>query len=225
MKNIFLICLLTFSLTACNTATKNEEKIDFTKSYEAAALALTDAQLNYDAAVASNDTARIAAAKVQLETAKTTYLKNKTYYTANGGIVKPEDEQLLGKTNTALGKPVNDTTTIALPPTVTTSKPLSNLEQTPMAVAAKKFIDSSKVNANKKIKQVSGAIKTGEQTVKQVSDAVTTGQNTVKNNVIKANESLTKVNDSAKKRLEELKNQGNNLRNLFKRKADTAKNN
>jgi len=221
MKNIILVCLLAFSLTACNTATKNEEKIDFTKSYETAALALTDAKLNYDAAVASNDTTRIAAAKVQLETAKTTYLKSKTYYTANGGIVKTEDEQLLAKTNTALGKPANDTTTVAVQPTAETNKSLSNLEQTPVAVAAKKLLDSSKLNANKKIKQVSSAITTGENTVKHVSDAVNTGQNTVKSNVTKANESLTKASDSTKKRLEELKKQGSDLRNLFKRNADT----
>lgn len=211
MKNIIIICLLAFSLSSCNTAPKSDEKIDFTKSYESAALALTDAKLNYDAALASNDTARIAAAKIKLETAKTTYLKSKTYYTANGGIVNAEDEQMLGKTNIALGKPVNDTTTA----------PLSNLEQTPVAVAAKKLIDSGKINADKKIKQVASAITTGENTVKHVSDAVNTGQKTVKSNVIKANESLTKASDSTKKRLEELKKQGNDLRNLFKPKADT----
>jgi len=205
MKNIIIICLLTLGLAACNTATKKEEKIDFTKSYETAALALTDAQLNYDAAVASKDTARIAAAKIQLETAKTNYLNSKTYYTANGGIVKAEDDQLLAKANTSLGKPVNDTTTVA--------------------TTAGKFIDSTRVNADKKVKQVIGAIATGESKVKQVSDAVAVGQTTVKNNVVKANEDLKKVNDSTKKRLEEIKKQGNDLLNLFKRKADTTKNN
>lgn len=205
MKNIIIICLLTLGLAACNTATKNEEKIDFTKSYETAALALTDAQLNYDAAVASKDNARIAAAKIQLETAKTNYLNSKTYYTANGGIVKAEDDQLLAKANTSLGKPVNDTTTVA--------------------TTAGKFIDSTRVNADKKVKQVIGAIATGESKVKQVSDAVAVGQTTVKNNVVKANEGLKKVNDSTKKRLEEIKKQGNDLLNLFKRKADTTKNN
>ncbi|WP_145861399.1 hypothetical protein [Pedobacter suwonensis] len=205
MKNIIIICLLTLGLAACNTATKKEEKIDFTKSYETAALALTDAQLNYDAAVASKDTARIAAAKIQLETAKTNYLNSKTYYTANGGIVKAEDDQLLAKANTSLGKPVNDTTTVA--------------------TTAGKFIDSTRVNADKKVKQVIGAIATGESKVKQVSDAVAVGQTTVKNNVVKANEGLKKVNDSTKKRLEEIKKQGNDLLNLFKRKADTTKNN
>lgn len=206
MKNIIIIFLLAFGLAACNTATNKEDKIDFTKSYETAALALTDAQLNYDAAVASKDTARIAAAKIQLETAKTNYLNSKTFYTANGGIVKAADEQLLAKANTALGKPVNDTTTT-------------------IAAAAGKFIDSSKVNADKKAKQLIGAIATGESKVKQVSDAVAVGQNTVKNNVIKANEGLKKVNDSTKKRLDEIKKQGNDLLNLFKRKADTTKNN
>ncbi|SFA58903.1 hypothetical protein SAMN04488511_12097 [Pedobacter suwonensis] len=205
MKNIIIICLLTLGLAACSTATKKEEKIDFTKSYETAALALTDAQLNYDAAVASKDTARIAAAKIQLETAKTNYLNSKTYYTANGGIVKAEDDQLLAKANTSLGKPVNDTTTVA--------------------TTAGKFIDSTRVNADKKVKQVIGAIATGESKVKQVSDAVAVGQTTVKNNIVKANEGLKKVNDSTKKRLEEIKKQGNDLLNLFKRKADTTKNN
>ncbi|MFF5382289.1 hypothetical protein [Pedobacter suwonensis] len=205
MKNIIIICLLTFGLAACNTAIKKEEKIDFTKSYETAALALTDAQLNYDAAVASKDNARIAAAKIQLETAKTNYLNSKTYYTANGGIVKAEDDQLLAKANTSLGKPVNDTTTVA--------------------TTAGKFIDSTRVNADKKVKQVIGAIATGESKVKQVSDAVAVGQTTIKNNVVKANEGLKKVNDSTKKRLEEIKKQGNDLLNLFKRKADTTKNN
>jgi len=224
MKYIIAICLLSFGLTACNSSTKEEEKIDFTKSYESAALALTDAQLAYDAAVVSNDTARISAAKLQLETAKTTYLNSKTYYTSNGGIVKTEYEQLLAKTNTSLGKPANDTTTIALPKTETT-KPASGLDNTPIAIATKKFIDSSRVSANKKIQQVSDAVITGEKTVKQVSDAVATGESTVKKNVTKANENITKVSDSTKKRLEELKKQGNDLRNLFKRKADTSKKN
>jgi len=205
MKNIMIICLLAFGLAACNTATKNEEKIDFTKSYETAALALTDAQLDYDAAVASKDTARIAAAKIRLETAKINYLNSRTDYTLNGGIVKAEDEQLLAKANTSLGKPVNDTTLVA--------------------TAAEKFIDSTKINADKKVKQVLGAISTGENKVRQVSDAVAAGQTTVKNNVIKANEGLKKANDSTKKRLEEIKKQGNDLLNLFKRKADTTGNN
>jgi hypothetical protein len=205
MKNIIIICLFTFGLAACNTDTKKEEKIDFTKSYETAALALTDAQLNYDAAVASKDVTRIAAAKIQLETAKTNYLNSKTYYTANGGIVKAEDDQLLAKANISLGKPAKDTTTVA--------------------AAAEKFIDSTKVNADKKAKQVISAIATGESKVKQVSDAVAVGQTTVKNNVVKANEGLKKANDSTKKRLDEIKKQGNDLLNLFKRKADTTKNN
>ncbi|WP_231492015.1 hypothetical protein [Pedobacter sp. Leaf170] len=222
MKYIIALCFISFGLTACNTSTK-EEKIDFTKSYESAALALTDAQLAYDAALLSNDTARISAAKQQLETAKTTYLNSKTYYTSHGGIVNKDYEQLLAKTNTSLGKPANDTTKVAISNTEVITP--SGIENTPIAVATKKFIDSSRVNATKKVKQVSDAVVTGERTVKQVSDAVATGGTTVKKSVEAANENFTKVSDSAKKRIEELKKQGNDIRNLFKKKPDTIKNN
>ncbi|MCZ4222329.1 hypothetical protein [Pedobacter rhodius] len=222
MRYIIAICFLAFSLTACNTATKKDEKIDFTKSYETAAMALTDAQLAYDAAVASNDTTRIAAAKVQLEAAKTGYLKSKTYYTENGGIVKPEYEQLLVKTNTALGKAPNDTTTVA--PALGAATYENDLKKEPL-LAAKKIIDSGTFRASKKIKQASDAIATSQKQIQQVSDAVTDGEKQVKQNVTKANEDLTKVRDTTKKRIDEMKKQANDFRNLFKKKVDTGKQN
>lgn len=223
MKYITIIFLLTLGLTACNTETKKDEKIDFTKSYETAAIALTDAQLAYDAAVASNDTTRIAAAKVQLETAKTQYLKSKTYYTANGGIVKSEYEQLLVKTNTNLGKAPNDTTTVA-PPSMATEKPVNDLTKEPL-ISAKKIIDSSTIRANKRIKQASDVVATGQKQIQQVSDAVTNGEKQVKQNMTKANENLTKISDTTKKRIDEMKKQANDFRNLFKKKVDTSKQN
>lgn len=201
MKYIIAICFLAFGLNACNTPTKDEERIDFTKSYEAAAMALTDAQIAYDVAVASNDTTKIAAAKAQLETAKTGYLQSKTYYSANGGVVKDEYEQLLVKTNTSLGKAANDTTTVS---------PILDLSNTPIATV-KKVLDSGAINASKKVQRVSSAISTGEKAVNQ--------------SVVKANENLTKARDTTKKRIEDLKKQTNAIKNLFKRPVDTSSKN
>lgn len=204
MKYIIAISLIVFGLTACNTATKNDEKIDFTKSYETAAMALTDAQLAYDAAVASNDTTKIAAAKTQLESAKTSYLQSKTYYSANGGVVKDEYEQLLAKTNTSLGKAPNDTTTVPV------TKPVVDLNNKPLATA-KKILDSGTINANKKVQRVASAITTGEKAVNQ--------------SVAKASENLTKAGDTTKKRIDEFKKQADALKNLFKRNTDTTRKN
>ena len=202
MKYIIAICLITFGLAACTTSTKDEERIDFTKSYETAAMALTDAKLAYDVAVASNDTTRIAAAKLQLESAKTSYLQSKTSYSANGGVVNDDYEQLLAKTNESLGKARDDTTTV--------TKPIIDLNNTPI-ITAKKILDSTAINASKKVQRVSTAIITGEK-------AITQG-------VAKTNENLTKARDTTKKRIDELKKQADAVRNLFKRRIDTSKKN
>lgn len=208
MRYIAIICLFAFGLLACNTPTKDEERIDFTKSYETAAMALTDAQLAYDVAVASNDTTRIAAAKAQLESAKTSYLESKTYYSANGGVVKDEYEQLLAITNTSLGKAPDDTTTTA--PALPVTKPVIDLSGTPIAIA-KKILDSGTRNASKK--------------VQRVSDAITTSEKAINQGVAKTNENLTKVRDTTKKRIDEFKRQADAVKNLFKRPVDTSKKN
>ena len=202
MKYIIAICLIAFGLAACNAPTKDDERIDFTKSYETAAMALTDAKLAYDLAVASNDTTKIAAAKLQLESAKTSYLQSKTSYSANGGVVNEDYEQLLAKTNTSLGIAPDDTTTV--------TKPIIDLNNTPI-ITAKKILDSTAINASKKVQRVSTAITTGEK-------AITQG-------VAKTNENLTKARDTTKKRIDELKKQADALKNLFKRRVDTSKKN
>ena len=205
MKYIIAFFLIAFCLTACNTPIKTEEKIDFTKSYESAALALTDAQLLYEDALAGKDSLTIANAKAQLEIAKTTYLQSKNEYTANGGVENPEYEQLLAKTNTALGKAPNDTTTVA----AAAPKPENSIIKVPLA-SASKILDSGSAKVNRKIERVSNAVTASEQAVKQ---SVTT-----------ANKNLEKAADTAKKRIEELKKQTGTLRDFFKNKPDTVQN-
>jgi hypothetical protein len=198
MKNIIVFCLIAFSLTACNTTTKTEEKIDFTKSYETAALALTDAQLLYDVAIVGKDSLKIANAKMKLETAKTVYLKSKDVYTSNGGVANPKYEQLLAKTNTTLGKGPNDTTTVI---NIASPKSVSSVIKAPLATAVK-MLDSGNVTVNKKIQQVSKAAAVNEQAVKK---SLTT-----------AKQDLKKASDTTKKRIEEFKKQTGIIRDLFK---------
>jgi hypothetical protein len=198
MKNIIVFCLIAFGLTACNTPTKTEEKIDFTKSYETAALALTDAQLIYDVAIVGKDSLKIAIAKMKLDSAKTVYLQSKDVYTANGGVANPKYEQLLAKTNATLGKVQSDTTTLVK---MAAPKQLSNVIKAPLATAVK-ILDSGKFTVNKKIKQVSKAAAVSEQAVKK---SLTT-----------AKQDLIKASDTTKKRIQELKKQTDVIRDIFK---------
>jgi len=99
MKKRLLIAALATCILSLSSCKKNETmaeaKIDFTQSYENAALALATAQKNYDAAVASNIPERIETAKLELKSAQDKYVESKNVYIAKGGTVKPEYETYL----------------------------------------------------------------------------------------------------------------------------------
>lgn len=112
MKKTLLTLALAGLVLTANSCKKNETsdvKIDFTQSYEDAALALATAQQNYQEAVASKDPARIEAAKIELQKAQDKYVESKNVYVAEGGTVKTEYEnnlatstQILGNTSTGM---------------------------------------------------------------------------------------------------------------------------
>lgn len=112
MKKTLLTLVLAGLVLTANSCKKNETsdvKIDFTQSYEDAALALATAQQNYQEAVASKDPARIEAAKIELQKAQDKYVESKNVYVAEGGTVKTEYEnnlatstQILGNTSTGM---------------------------------------------------------------------------------------------------------------------------
>lgn len=80
MKKTLLTLALAGLVLTANSCKKNETsdvKIDFTQSYEDAALALATAQQNYQEAVASKDPARIEAAKIELQKAQDKYVESK----------------------------------------------------------------------------------------------------------------------------------------------------
>ncbi|SIQ93604.1 hypothetical protein SAMN05880574_13611 [Chryseobacterium sp. RU37D] len=103
MKKSLLILALVTAVVSMNSCKQNEThteaKIDFTKSYETAALALADAQKKYDEAVSTNIPEKIEAAKMQLQSAQEKYLESKKGYVAKGGEVNSKYENYL-KTST-----------------------------------------------------------------------------------------------------------------------------
>lgn len=110
-KNILILTFAAIVLSAnsCKKNEASETKIDFTQSYEDAALTLSNAQKKYDQAVASNDPVRIEAAKQELQAAQTKYVESKKVYVAQGGIVKAEYENYSSIATQTLGTQASNT--------------------------------------------------------------------------------------------------------------------
>ncbi|PZU90753.1 MAG: hypothetical protein DI529_02035 [Chryseobacterium sp.] len=110
-KTLLTLTLVGIVLTAnsCNKTESSDAKIDFTQSYEDAALALSTAQKNYEAALATNDPVKIEAAKKELQAAQEKYVESKNAYVAEGGTVKSEYENYLSTSAQVLGTQVSGT--------------------------------------------------------------------------------------------------------------------
>ncbi len=182
MKNLIIALSLVGMISAsCNTGNSTNDKIDFTKSYESAALALTEAQNNYSAAVATNDPAKISAAKSALEIATSKFVSSKNAYVANGGALKPQYEQSLEKSTAILS-------------TAATLKPGTIISH---------GVDSTVSNeANKRVQAVQSTIQNGQNKVvakanKTVSDGKLKAQAAIKN----TEDNLKKHKDEASKKV------------------------
>ena len=193
-----LLALAGIMLTA-NSCKKNDAsnvKIDFTQSYEDAALALLTAQKNYDEAVAANDPLKIKSAKKELQAAQEKYLESKNIYVAEGGTVKSQYESYLVISAQTLGtqRPDSVSNVIKKYDSIITGKTNAKIENTANEV-------KSKVNAEKG--------KLVEDANKRVSDA--------KNTTEKAKADIKKSEDETKKTTEEKINKAKqDLDNLFK---------
>lgn len=98
------------STVACKSNdSATENKIDFTQSYENAALALSSAQNNFTTALASHDTAKINIARKELQTATTNYVNSKNSLIQHGGAIKQEYETSLTQSEQALSKASSST--------------------------------------------------------------------------------------------------------------------
>lgn len=158
MKKTLLTLALAGIVMTANSCKKNDDsnvKIDFTQSYEDAALELANAQQNYQAAVASNDPARIEAAKIELQKAQDKYVESKSVYVAEGGTVKAEYEnnlatstQILGNTSTGIVSNV-----IKRTDSIITGKTNAEIDNTAKEIKEKVNAEKAKLveDANKKV--------------------------------------------------------------------------
>jgi len=195
-KALLTLAVIGIVLTA-NSCKKNDDstaKIDFTQSYEDAALALSTAQKKYDDAVASNDPARIEAAKKELQAAQKKYVESKKVYVAEGGTVKSEYENYLETSNQTLG----ETASAAISNVVKSSD--SIISGTVTNVIENKTAEvKNKLNAEK--------AKITEETKKTVADVKASANKTKEDFKKSAEESKKSANaeiDKAKKSLDNL---------------------
>jgi len=197
MKKTLLTLALAGIVLTANSCKKNDDsttKIDFTQSYEDAALALSTAQKKYDEAVASNDPVRIEAAKKELQAAQEKYVESKKVYVAEGGTVKSEYENYLTTSAQTLGA----TASAAISNVVKGSDSIISGAVT-NAVENKTAEVKNKLNAEK--------AKITEETKKTVADVKASANKTKEDFKKSAEESKKSANeeiDKAKKSLDNL---------------------
>lgn len=194
MKKTLLILALAGLVLTANSCKKNDTsdvKIDFTQSYEDAALALSNAQKNYDEAVATNDPKKIEIAKIELQKAQEKYVESKKVYVAEGGTVKPAYETYLETSSQTLGTAKPDIVSIVIKKSdsLITSKTNAQIDNT-----AKEIKD--KVNAEK--------TKLVEDATKQVSDAKVAADKAKADLKKKTEETRKSANDEINKAKEDL---------------------
>lgn len=184
-KTVLIFAVFGALLAACNS-TQNTEKIDFTKSYENAALALADAQNNFDIAIASHDTTRIAAAKVVLENATAKYVSSKKTLVANGGTAKPQYEQYLQSSTQVLSQPAGKETGTSI------DTILTNAANKKIQTAEQAILDKH----GQAIGNISKTVNDGKSKVNAITE-------NAKQNVQKVGDNLNKKQEDSKKKLDD----------------------
>lgn len=190
MKKTLMSLALAGLLLTATSCKKNETsnlKIDFTQSYEDAALALATAQQNYQEAVASKDPARIEAAKIELQKAQDKYVESKKVYVAEGGTVKTEYENNLATSTQILG---NSSTGIVSNAIKKTDSLITGKTNAEIDNAAKEIKD--KVNTEK-AKLVEDANKTVADTKAAAEKAKTDLKKSTEETKKAANEKIDKA--------------------------------
>jgi len=163
MKKTLLTLALAGIVLTANSCKKNDDsttKIDFTQSYEDAALALSTAQKNYEAALATNDPVKIETARKELQAAQEKYVESKKVYVAEGGTVKTEYENYLATSSQVLGATASENAqnvakasdsiiTNAVENKTAEAKNKLNAEKTKITEETKKTVADVKASANK----------------------------------------------------------------------------
>ncbi len=202
MKKIayFALSFSILAAVACKNNDATSQKIDFTQSYENAALALTSAQNNYNTALTSNDTSKINIARKELETATTNYVTSKNDLIKNGGTVKQEYESNLTKSEQTLSK--------IIPAATTSTKPDS-------AIGGK--VGQAINNGTKKVDDTKNAV---HSTATNVIDKANNAVQNIAAKKAKTQDNIKKAGENFQKNIEDTKAKGKKLnedvKNLFK---------
>ena len=152
---------LVLTANSCKKNDTSDAKIDFTQSYEDAALALSNAQKNYNEAVATKDPVKIEAAKAELQKAQAKYVDSKKTYVSEGGTVKPAYENYLVTATQTLGTPKSDvvSSVIKKSDSILTGKTNAQIDNTAKEIKASVNNEKAKLveDANKKVSETKAA--------------------------------------------------------------------
>jgi len=194
-KTLISLALAGLLLTAnsCKKSETSDVKIDFTQSYEDAALALATAQQNYQEAVASKDPARIEAAKKELQKAQDKYVESKNVYVAEGGTVKAEYENNLATSTQILGTSSSDivSNVIKKSDSIITGKTNAQIDNTAKEIKDKVNTEKAKLveNANKTVADTKAAAEKAKADLKKRTEETKKS----------ANEEINKAKDDLNK--------------------------
>jgi len=201
MKKTFLALSFLGLILFNQSCNKNESnvKIDFTKSYEDAAMALSSAQKNFTEALASNNPAEIKAARKQLEEAQTKYITAKNTYISGGGKANADYENVLTSTKKSLEK---------------SKEAVSDLG----AAAATETKATNAVSQT--AEKINGSIEKADAKINEIKDKATADKAKVDNAVKNTKTNIQQTNDNLKKTAEDTKENLNktkqDLKNIFK---------
>ena len=168
----------------CNKSEATTLRIDYTQSYEDAALALASAQENYQKAVATNDPIKIEKAKKELEDAHSKYETSKSDYISSGGTAKAEYEYYLTTSQQTLSSAESQ----AGKATSTVTEKVNTIVETNAALQEKaedvKTKIDSKVTAEKaKISEAKTKVKENTDKIKASSEEAKTKINRSKSDL------------------------------------------
>ncbi|WP_326980977.1 hypothetical protein VUJ46_11730 [Chryseobacterium sp. MYb264] len=207
-----LAAVFLLNIISCKKSTPSEGiKIDFTQSYEDAALALHSAQQKYEEALSGQVPEEIEVAKAALQKARLNYMESKKVYVSKGGEANAKYENYLETSSKALEKdPASQGSQTQTPVT-----PVEQVEDAAKAVGNEvgKVVDHQAAQAVSDVVKKADLKKASEKLESEAKSTV----NKTKSEVKKTSDDLKKASDNAKKSADkELKKAKEDLGNLFK---------
>jgi len=203
-----LAAVFLLNMASCNKSGSKDLKIDFTQSYEDAALALHSAQQKYEEALIGQVPEEIEVAKAALQKARLNYIESKKVYVSKGGEANAKYENYLENSSQTLEKK-------PAPNDNKATTPAEHIEDAAKTIGQ----EVGQVVDHKATQAVSDAVKKAD--LKKASDKLEAEAkstvNKTKSDVKKTTDDLKKASENAKKSADkELKKAKEDLGNIFK---------